>query len=415
MLRIMKVLLLAVCLFASTIFPSLSLASNSSNDTVSVTEAKKMAVFQIVMDMKTDDQSPWHNKTVKIQDPIEVYDATETLCSYLFNLTIDGEPAGFIETSALRDEWPILSFSYGESDITSSQLAKYVNKNKDSVSENVYKDPLSEKVVLLGPGKFGLKQNFSDGSAKIYSTLETINITKDQNKPKQKHSLKVNQDARNLRENIDLVVGDIGSSNDGVTDDLSFETGERDMEIISSVPDLNQINSSLWTGPSGCSPTSAANVMIYWARFGYPELTEDLSNEELLFQLREEMGTYYNSEKGTSPTPVNNISPGMQDFARNRGLSEASARYLDETWLDYRWAINDGFPIVISFEDQTYYGDHSVTGMGYKTFSYNGQTTGHRYMQVHDNSPITPGTVYIAWDRNYEGIFFDQFSPDGNY
>ena len=49
--------------------------------------------------MKTDEQSPWHNKKVKFDEPIEVYDTTGNLYSYLFNLTVDGQPAGFIEAS----------------------------------------------------------------------------------------------------------------------------------------------------------------------------------------------------------------------------------------------------------------------------------------------------------------------------
>lgn len=167
---------------------------------------------------------------------------------------------------------------------------------------------------------------------------------------------------------------------------------------------MNQIYSSLWTGPSGCSPTSAANIMRYWAAKGYPQLTQGLSNEQLLLQLRNAMGTNNN---GT--TPVNNISPGMQSFARNRGVSTASAFFLDATYSAYKSGLRNYGPNVVSFLDQTYYGTHSVTGVGSTEFSYNGSTVGHQYMTVHDNRSGTPMTVYVAFGRNYNAIYFDQF------
>ncbi|OEH84600.1 hypothetical protein BHU72_08875 [Desulfuribacillus stibiiarsenatis] len=61
----------------------------------------------------------------------------------------------------------------------------------------------------------------------------------------------------------------------GVNDDLGFEIGVESFKIIGGVLDLNQIYSSLWTGPSGCSPTSAANIMKYWSSRGYSQLTKD--------------------------------------------------------------------------------------------------------------------------------------------
>jgi len=125
-------------------FPSMSFAGSSSNDTVTSLEAKKTIVFQIVMDMKANKNSPWRNKTVKIQEPVEVYDASDLFYSYLFNLTVDGKPAGFIEASAIKNEYPILSFAYEGSLMDSLEIAKLKQKNKD-------KTPVLEKVVVLGP------------------------------------------------------------------------------------------------------------------------------------------------------------------------------------------------------------------------------------------------------------------------
>ena len=116
-------LVLCLCFFASTIFPGFSLAADkSSNNTSSVLEAKKAAIFQITMDSKTNNKSFWYHKMVKFEEPKEVYDTSDSLFSYVFNLTIDGKPAGYVEVSAIRDEYPILSFSYKESNITPAKL-----------------------------------------------------------------------------------------------------------------------------------------------------------------------------------------------------------------------------------------------------------------------------------------------------
>ncbi|OEH84599.1 hypothetical protein BHU72_08870 [Desulfuribacillus stibiiarsenatis] len=169
-------------------------------------EAKKAAIFQIVMDMKANEESPWHNKTLKIQEPIEAYDTSDSLYSYLFNLTVDGQAAGFIEVSALKDEYPILSFAREGSALAPSEIAELRQKNNS-------RSPVFEKVVTLGPAHFGLKRDFPDGSADIISSVETISLSKGKNKPNPKRS--INNNARKLWRDIDLVVGDIGSPNDG--------------------------------------------------------------------------------------------------------------------------------------------------------------------------------------------------------
>lgn len=392
------------------IFPGMSFADSGSNDTVSKLEATKTAIFQIVMDMKANKNSPWQNKIVKYQEPIEVYDASDSLYSYLFNLTVDGKAAGFIEVSALQDEYPILNYAYDGSAMDQSKVSELKQNSKSKV-------PVCEKVVALGPAYFGLKQDFADGSADIISSLETISLSKDQNKPKMKRNLDKNSDARDLRKSIDTLV--IISSVDpskGVYDNLDFETGIESFTVIGGVADMNQMTSSLWTGWSGCSPTSAANIMKYWASQGYPQLTQGLSNEQLLYGIRTAMGT---SSDGS--TPVNKISPGMKTFAINRGVSTAKAWYLPgvpPSWSSYKSAINTYGPNVITFSPHAFYGEHSVTGVGWTEFTYNGSSTGHQYMEVHDNNPNTPFSVFVAYGRQYgsnlagnDGIYFDQFHP----
>ena len=405
--------------------PSMSFANNSV-EFVSPIEAKKAAIFHIIMDknsertqepievlsgtkiksLKPIKESPWRDKKVRIQEPIEVYATSDSLYSYLFKLTVDGKPAGFIEVSALKDEYPILSFTYEKSNMDSSVKEGIRAKN---TRENI----IHEKVVAISPSYFGLKQEFEDGSAEVTSVKESIYLSKEENKLKPKREINMNKEARQLWKDIDIIVGDIGDSSDGVTDNPDeYETGRCTGTWRDDVPDLRQVFSSLWTGPSGCSPTSAANIMKYWANHGYPELTQGLTDEQLLLQLRNAMGTNSNGA-----TPVNNIKAGLQNFARNRGISTAEAYWIDPPTFrgneGYKRNISMVGPNIISFTGQTYYGEHSVTGMGYIVYVQpDGPTTGHEYMMVHDNWGTTPVDVYIAYGRNYDGIYFDQFTPD---
>ncbi|MZP30336.1 hypothetical protein GTO91_11500 [Heliobacterium undosum] len=388
------------CSLLMLALPTASFADGSSGDKISASEAKKAAAFQIALDKKANKDSTWLSKKIQLQEPVPVYDTSDSVFSYIVNITSDGEKAGFVEVSADPDEYPILSFSCEGSAMDSEQIGQLKSKSKEKAT--------SEKVVAIGPAYYGLKRELSDGSAKIISLKEEISIAKEENVPKPKKKIEQNNDARKLRKQIDdIFPGEIGTTSDGVTDSLSFETGSNSFTLIGGVPDLQQTTSSLWGGGySGCSPTSAANIMKYWASKGYSSLTSGLTNEQLLYALRQAMGT---SSSGS--TPVNNISPGMQSFARSHGASTAKAWYLSATYSAYKSGINTYGPNVISFYSQTYYGTHSVTGVGWTQYTVNGSTAGHEYMEVHDNWSVTPYSVFVAFGRNYSGIYFDQFAP----
>ncbi|TEB04180.1 hypothetical protein Psch_03905 [Pelotomaculum schinkii] len=382
----------------------------AEENSISALEAKRAVVFQIVMDMKSFNHTPWSNKAVKIQNPIEVYDASDSLYSYLFNLSVDGKAAGFIEVSAMRDEYPVLSFAREGSAMDQLQMEK--------LQQNVKKPPENKKVVLAGPAHFALKVDYADGSADVMTSLETFSLSKEKNKPVPKKGMDRNDHARELRQNIDAITREIGTIDDGVTDDLGFETGSNSYANYDGVPDLNQFLNPLWVGFSGCSPTSAANIMKYWSTHGYPALTQGMSDAQLLYELRLAMGTDNNGA-----TSVNSIAPGMKSFALSRGVSAARAYYLPGTppsWSTYKSYLNSFDPNVITLDTHTYYNEgdkrrsHSVTGVGWTEFFYNGSSTGHQYMEVHDNDFDTPMTVYVAYNQNYyEAIYFDQFSPAG--
>lgn len=405
---------LSIAMLFSSILPSM-VSANTASD-VSVKEAQKAALFQVVLDRKTNSDSPWRNKTVKAETPIPVYDASETQVSYIVNLTVDGAPAGYVEVGNEKDEYPILSFSRSGSQMDTVQINKLRQKKK-----SVDKKEFSEKVVLLGPAYFGLKEDFDDGSAEIITHNGNIELPKNENKPVKKQELQYNEESRKLWKKIgELFAGDIGSSSDGVTDDLSFETGiHNSYSRAFAVPDYNQSYSSsgLWNGLSGCSPTSAANTIYYWSANGYSRLTSGMTYEQVIADLRNYMGTTWNPQTDEGVTKISNIRSGIENYARNHGYSLAKAvEHAGPSWSTLKSDIEFG-PNIITFTGQTYYnnGDsnsgHTVTGVGWEEYVYNGSSSGHQYMTIHDNWGVTPTNVYVAYGRNYSYLWSVKFAP----
>lgn len=94
---------------------------------------------------------------------------------------------------------------------------------------------------------------------------------------------------------------------------------------------------------------------------------------------------------------------------------------LATTYIDYTtslWLIG---PTVLTVINIPYYGEpgeepeHTLTGVGAIKFVYNGSSAGHEYMEVHDNWPNTPTSMYIRYEDDpssppYDGMLLDLFS-----
>lgn len=175
------------------LFPIESWANGKN--TVTETEARQAAVFQVILDRSSSEKSTWKNKTIYIQEPIKIYDASDSLYSYLFNLTSGGEPVGFIEVSAYKNEFPILSFARSGENMSSKQIQAIMQNGSDKVAIN-------EKFVVIGPSYFGIKEDYDDGTAELYTQNEKIIISKANNAIKPKKVYRENKDARDLWEEI---------------------------------------------------------------------------------------------------------------------------------------------------------------------------------------------------------------------
>jgi hypothetical protein len=396
---------LIIALTSILLISSFNFTANAQDDSkVSIKEIKQAVAFQIKLEQKTEKKSLWGDGKIHIEDPIPVYDALNTISSYIVNLTKNSDLCGFIEISASRDEFPILSYSMKSSAMNNTKIKELGTKKKI-----LSKTEKSTKVVKLSAGYFGIKKDYMDNSSEVIAHDDNMCYQMNSDKKiAEKKSIEFNKNSRELWNKIDNVqiTGDIGTSSDGVTDILNFETGTKSSYYIPNVPDYNQksypkTGSYIWNGASGCAPTSASNVVYYK---GITNSTWDKTIKEL----RDCMGTKMDSD-GQGVTYIDQISSGLKKYFSNHGKSAYVYNYVSPTWSTLKNALLYNNPSIVTFVNQSYYSPnnngHTVTCVGTVEYSYNGSSGGHQYMVIHDNWGSTPADVYVAYGRNYNKLY----------
>ncbi|GKS12185.1 hypothetical protein YDYSY3_31850 [Paenibacillus chitinolyticus] len=403
MLKKLTTKVLPVLLFA-TLIPSAVFASSNE---VSSKDAVKAALFQVVLDQKENNYSKWKDLIVSASEPVLVYDISGEKHSYIVNLKASGREVGFVEVSYYKDDNPILSFGYSSNRMADQEKSELRNKVKQ-----MGKQVATEKVIINGPAKFALKKEFSDGSAEIIESKEVAELTKEQNQRIKKKERKENKEGKKFWKNIDDVTSEIGTTSDGVTDNPgAYESGysSTNSKFWDGVGDANQYTNSLWTGASGCAPTSGYNLMFYWHyQKGFSGLLKNSSGyvdkDDSVLLMRQKMGT-----DNAGNTSVSAKASGLRAYAVARGYkSSSSTLTTSPSWNTVKSHMSSA-PSLLDFFDQSFYCGssscgHTVVGVGYTEYFYNGSSSGHQYMIVHDNWGNTPENVYVAYGRNYTSM-----------
>ncbi len=410
---------LFICLslvISMLVAPSVAVARDSSdNSDVSKNEALAAALYHVKFIQALNVQCLWKDKNVKALEPIEVFDTSDELHSYIVNLETSGVAAGYVEIGNNKEDYPVLSYSYdvNNQEFDKESIDAVANSELVKDKPDTTKKVKSKKVVCMSPGSFGLKVDYTDDSADLIFKNEKKHISSSDNKHKAKSVKGKNHESKKTWDDIDTItkgmyyVGEIGTDSDGVTDNISFEYNSYDSfneKFYASVPNTKQYYSSLWTGPSGCAPTSAYNVLYYWHYMkGKSNLLKNKSTgvvdkDNTILLLRNSMQT---NELGF--TDLYNQSSGILAVARYKGYSGASSTtHIGASWSEVKSDLSYG-PSIISMNGHTFFGDHALTGVGYIEFIRNGSSSGHQYIETHDNSQMTTntGSVYIAYGRDY--------------
>lgn len=372
---------------------------NASSDKVTPQEARKAVKWQIKSEQHTEKEgSNWTHKKLKIEKAVDVIDPSGNLVAYLVNITENGQPAGFAMVSAFYDEEPIIAWSDGGQAFTPKKVE---GKLKDKQSSKI----VAEQVVWLGGIKFAAKFTYKDGTSSIVD-IDGIEAPQSIVTEKFPVPTKENKDARKAWKLMNKIqLGDVGTDYDGVTneDPSGFETNYNSIHknYIDTNVNMKQwyyeYSNGAWQA-TGCSPTAGSNIMKYWADKGYTSLNPKGSQSDIVMALRKEMGTTQ-SKNGTGETSYWNIDDGLQSYARKNGLSKAVATNHDfALFSTVVTEIDAKRPALQSYWRQTYFGDHTVTIVGYKEYQRAWYESNSQYVIVRNNF-VNENNIFNLWVR----------------
>lgn len=190
---------------------------------------------------------------------------------------------------------------------------------------------------------------------------------------------------------------------------------------------------------SGCAPTSAGNIVKYWAGHGYPALDRNLlpkyaspydpnaaddysppkaPYQKMINDLHVFFHTFHSEGDGGAAWPYD-FAPGLTSYAKKIGGYTFTATPINNfSWVDYAAEIAADRPVLLGFNglevyapDDFEYGDHAITGVGY---DYTPTVRGSEYLIIRDNWDNEPADVYLQFaGRNavYTYRFMVAFAP----
>ncbi|UJF32872.1 C39 family peptidase [Paenibacillus hexagrammi] len=405
-----KILVLALSI--SSIFSSIPVFASDLKDNyvpekISPEAAMKAAAWQMISETRDgSDISEWSkdNTKLRVAKPIEVYDPSGEHVAYLVNSFNGDRAAGYVMVSAFLDDEPIIAWSDSGDGITTDKFKNALNKNKNEIKK--------QELVWFGGVDIGGKFIYNDNSVSMINVegkelkeikSKTIN-EKDEKYPK---PVKINDNYREDWKAINkIVVGAPGQNNpsDGVSD---IDPNGWEANYLSI--DKNYINTSVnqkqWyyttsggvQQATGCSPTAGSNIMKYWSDKGYTSLVP-VFQTQVVSDLRATMGTTQSSNR-TGVTSPSNIDDGLQAYARAHQRPSAISKNDNlSNFSAVKTEIDAQRPALQSYWNQTYFGDHTVTLVGYKHYIRNFYTQDSYYVVARNNF-VNDSTfnVWVKW------------------
>jgi len=145
-----------------------------------------------------------------------------------------------------------------------------------------------------------------------------------------------------------------------------------------------------------CVPTSAANVLMYWDKNGFPNMSSTNSWKTVANRIGVIMG--HTDSSGVSRSK---IVSGLKSFIKERGYSSSFtiSRDTTPTFKEMKTLINGGDPSMMSTNGwQTQKGGHNITLVGYEEYYDLGKFKWYRSVIVRDNWGSTPKDVWFSFN-----------------
>ncbi|ASS73920.1 hypothetical protein CIG75_02290 [Tumebacillus algifaecis] len=336
---------LVACTFLMAGVTTPIFASTPDSPVVSITTAQKQASEYLDLQKQHADTDDWDSAV--IQEGKVLYDFDGNVSAYLFPLTVNDRPSGYMIVSAY-------SQTSGVIESTRTGTTPYVGINgKDAI----YVGPLMH-YKKVGDAHFEdlhLKKKIQKNTLKSKGPLAKENVNR----------LSASQ----------------------ITPEAITEYKSK---TLTGIPDYQ------WY--KGCAPTSGANIVKYWDNNGYPNLVQDTTQPNTIIEyLAMYMNT--NSEGGTT---VYNMISGMKQYWNLRGYYPTITDHYSN-FGSHVTEMTNSRPDWVTTVSHPTYKDHAMTGVGYESYYSTDDFKYHYNVVVHDTWDTTPVNVWLAWNT----LWFD--------
>lgn len=420
--------------FASATIPSGYCSAQRAADAGSVlvtTAQARASARQFLLDVRTPGPfSDWI--AGKLDAGAEADDLDGHPAAFVFRVTNkNGAYLGYLTVDAVRRASPVMEFSRNPSPVFATM------SDAEASLAASGRGGLAKRQLYLGPMQYSLETVSATSAADEYVRIAEI-----------KHPAATDPARGPPPASTGSALGAYGTRFHviaGVPDYAQYEYDYRSTEYnASTVPaatGIYAVKPYLGAGAywSGCGPTSAGNVIEYWAGNGYPLL--DRGSLPKYSATYDPNAADENSpSRSTAEKMINDLhvffhtfsSPGLGGAADMADFGPAMLDYVDQiggysfsaapihwfTWVDYAAEIAADRPVLLGFNGLKVYSpaefdyeDHAVTGIGY---DYTPGSTASEYMIIHDNWPGDPSDVYVQFNgtrADYTWRFMVAFAP----
>lgn len=376
--------LLALILF----FPSTT-SFASTEDTISIKEAKNIAYNFIISNMftqKKSEEKGWKDKLI-FGESDTLYDLDDSISAYLFNLLdTEGAPSGYIIIGASTDYAPIIEYSHDHEPF----LYKAANEVLSSIQINSNINSKKNKFYYTGDLNYFYEIEDSSFSKSLYDISGNyIHKTTKEKASSIQESKGTPNSYKEAWNSIKSVSGSTPPTTGQIyiTNPSSYETSYNSSASGNvSGYSLTYKTTSNFTGYSDhCAPTAGVNLALYWYNRGYTALYDNNSWKTTFSTLYKNMKTAENS--GTFPS---DFSYAMWQYMyRECNVLTAYSTDSNVSSSDIKNSITNGRPFGLAVYEHQLYGNHMVLGLGWQEFVYSSGYTS-LYIRIADGWSSSP-------------------------
>ncbi|PFM62723.1 galactose oxidase [Bacillus cereus] len=158
----------------------------------------------------------------------------------------------------------------------------------------------------------------------------------------------------------------------------------------------------------GCSPTAIANLVSYWAQYYNNLFRDNETSNQLIDNLGDAIGTDKGTGADTNGKPYatwpQKMAPGIKQYWKTRGYDVETQYDTNPTYEKFQKEIDEDRPIIVNFNKNLYFGDHTVTGVGYMQAYIPELNETYKDITVHDTWDSTPIDVTLSFEEVAKNI-----------